>query len=259
MEIKGKVLTLFPVKEGVGKTSGTPWKSREFVIETQDQYPKRICLQVMNDNMDRFPMEEHGDVPCRQRVEVTAVQSGRRKQMRKKFFFLGILLGVCLASPAQFYSARTNLIGLATGNINLEGSMTLNRRWSLHLPVQYNPFVFKDNRQFRNLTVMPGVRYWFVESYSNFFVGMNTLASGYSIGRIWNKKRYEGEGYGIGLSIGKAYPLSKTWNIEWELGGAAVWARYNEYRCRECGAFLGRKHGWYLIPSRVALNMIYLF
>lgn len=55
MEIKGKVLTLFPVKEGVGKTSGTPWKSREFVIETQDQYPKRICLQVMNDNMDRFP------------------------------------------------------------------------------------------------------------------------------------------------------------------------------------------------------------
>ena len=119
--------------------------------------------------------------------------------MRKKFFFLGILLGVCLASPAQFYSARTNLIGLATGNINLEGSMTLNRRWSLHLPVQYNPFVFKDNRQFRNLTVMPGVRYWFVESYSNFFVGMNTLASGYSIGRIWNKKRYEGEGYGIGL------------------------------------------------------------
>ena len=161
--------------------------------------------------------------------------------MRKKFFFLGILLGVCLASPAQFYSARTNLIGLATGNINLEGSMTLNRRWSLHLPVQYNPFVFKDNRQFRNLTVMPGVRYWFVESYSNFFVGMNTLASGYSIGRIWNKKRYEGEGYGIGLSIGKA------------------WARYNEYRCRECGAFLGRKHGWYLIPSRVALNMIYLF
>ena len=39
--------------------------------------------------------------------------------MRKKFFFLGILLGVCLASPAQFYSARTNLIGLATGNINL--------------------------------------------------------------------------------------------------------------------------------------------
>ena len=110
--------------------------------------------------------------------------------MRKKFFFLGILLGVCLASPAQFYSARTNLIGLATGNINLEGSMTLNRRWSLHLPVQYNPFVFKDNRQFRNLTVMPGVRYWFVESYSIFFVGMNTLASGYSIGRIWNKKRY---------------------------------------------------------------------
>ena len=96
--------------------------------------------------------------------------------MRKKFFFLGILLGVCLASPAQFYSARTNLIGLATGNINLEGSMTLIRRWSLQLPGQYNPFVFKDNRQFRNLTVKPGVRYWYVESYSKILVRLNTLA-----------------------------------------------------------------------------------
>lgn len=109
MEIKGKVLTLFPVKEGVGKTSGTPWKSREFVIETQDQYPKRICLQVMNDNMDRFPMEEgmevsvkfdisarewdallqHADGMGHHRAEFPAVQSGRRKQMRKKFFFWG--------------------------------------------------------------------------------------------------------------------------------------------------------------------------
>lgn len=179
--------------------------------------------------------------------------------MRKKFFFLGILLGVCLASPAQFYSARTNLIGLATGNINLEGSMTLNRRWSLHLPVQYNPFVFKDNRQFRNLTVMPGVRYWFVESYSNFFVGMNTLASGYSIGGYGTRNVMREKATASASPSARPTPLSKTWNIEWELGGAAVWARYNEYRCRECGAFLGRKHGWYLIPSRVALNMIYLF
>ena len=29
MEIKGKVLTLFPIKEGVGKTSGTPWVRHE--------------------------------------------------------------------------------------------------------------------------------------------------------------------------------------------------------------------------------------
>lgn len=191
MEIKGKVLTLFPVKEGVGKTSGTPWKSREFVIETQDQYPKRICLQVMNDNMDRFPMEEGMEVSVKFDIsareldgryfntltawDITVLNSRRpirkEKTDEKEILFLGILLGVCLASPAQFYSARTNLIGLATGNINLEGSMTLNRRWSLHLPVQYNPFVFKDNRQFRNLTVMPGVRYWFVESYSNFLSG----------------------------------------------------------------------------------------
>lgn len=141
MEIKGKVLTLFPVKEGVGKTSGTPWKSREFVIETQDQYPKRICLQVMNDNMDRFPMEEGMEVSVKFDIsarewdgryfntltawDITVLNSRRpirkEKTDEKEILFLGILLGVCLASPAQFYSARTNLIGLATGNINWRG------------------------------------------------------------------------------------------------------------------------------------------
>lgn len=180
--------------------------------------------------------------------------------MRQRSVVLLIsLLFSCLGASAQFYSARTNLIGLGTGNLNLEASMTLNRKWSLHLPVQYNPFILKDNRQFRNLTAMPGVRYWFVESYSNLFAGFNALASGYSIGKIWDQKRYEGEAYGAGFSLGKAYPLSKTWNIEWELGGSLVWARYNEYKCKECGAFLGRKHGWYIIPSRVSLSMVYLF
>ena len=37
------------------------------------------------------------------------------------------------------YSLRTNVIGLATTNLNLEASMTLNRKWSLHLPVHEIP------------------------------------------------------------------------------------------------------------------------
>ena len=58
---------------------------------------------------------------------------------------------------------------------------------------------------------------------------MNTLASGYSIGRIWNKKRYEEKATASASPSARPTPV-KTWNIEWELGGAAVWARYNEYR-----------------------------
>lgn len=58
----------------------------------------------------------------------------------KKLFLCAGLLAFFLSVSAQSYSLRTNVIGLATTNLNLEASMTLNRKWSLHLPVQYNPF-----------------------------------------------------------------------------------------------------------------------
>ena len=85
--------------------------------------------------------------------------------MGKKMFLCAGLLAFCLAVSAQSYSLRTNVIGLATTNLNIEGSMTLSRKWSLHLPLQYNPFKFGNNRQFRNFYAAPGARYWLLESY----------------------------------------------------------------------------------------------
>lgn len=88
-----------------------------------------------------------------------------RMNTGKKLFLCAGLLAFFLSVSAQSYSLRTNVIGLATTNLNLEASMTLNRKWSLHLPVQYNPFKFGRNRQFRNFYAAPGVRYWLLESY----------------------------------------------------------------------------------------------
>lgn len=91
----------------------------------------------------------------------------------KKLFLCAGLLAFFLSVSAQSYSLRTNVIGLATTNLNLEASMTLNRKWSLHLPVQYNPFKVGRNRQFRNFYAAPGVRYWLLESYMGGFIGMH--------------------------------------------------------------------------------------
>ena len=95
-----------------------------------------------------------------------------RMNTGKKLFLCAGLLAFFLSVSAQSYSLRTNVIGLATTNLNLEASMTLNRKWSLHLPVQYNPFKFGRNRQFRNFYAAPGVRYWLLESYMGGFIGM---------------------------------------------------------------------------------------
>lgn len=46
MEIKGKVIAILPETTGTGKNGA--WKSQDFVIETADQYPKKVCLKCFN-------------------------------------------------------------------------------------------------------------------------------------------------------------------------------------------------------------------
>lgn len=46
MEITGKIVVVMPAREGVSQSSGNPWKSQEYVIETQEMYPKKCCFNV---------------------------------------------------------------------------------------------------------------------------------------------------------------------------------------------------------------------
>ena len=52
MELKGKVIQLLPLQSGMGKK--VPWKKQEFIVETQSQYPKKVCLSVWGDKVDQF-------------------------------------------------------------------------------------------------------------------------------------------------------------------------------------------------------------
>ncbi|WP_165043850.1 DUF3575 domain-containing protein [Dysgonomonas sp. ZJ709] len=171
-----------------------------------------------------------------------------------------LLLLLCLSTSglrAQFYSLGTNIPALGTTTLNLEASMTLNRKWSVHLPVYYNPFVFKDNKKIQNFSVLPGVRYWMLESYVRGFVGVNAIGSKYHF--TWKDYRYEGLAFGGGISAGYAYLLSPRWNLEVQGGIGLIWADYTKYKCEECGKKLADENGWYLIPNQIAISLIYLF
>lgn len=45
MEITGKIIAVLPAQGGTSKT-GNEWKKQEYVIETHDQYPKKVCFQI---------------------------------------------------------------------------------------------------------------------------------------------------------------------------------------------------------------------
>ena len=52
MDVKGKVVQLLQLQTGMGKKG--PWKKQEFIVETESQYPKKICLSIWGDKIDQF-------------------------------------------------------------------------------------------------------------------------------------------------------------------------------------------------------------
>jgi hypothetical protein len=54
MEISGKIIAVLPIATGQGK-NGT-WRSQDYVLETADQYPKKVCFNLFGDKIDQFPI-----------------------------------------------------------------------------------------------------------------------------------------------------------------------------------------------------------
>lgn len=56
MEIQGKVTNILPMRSGVSARG--EWKSQEFVIATEEQYPKMVCFQVFGeDRINSFALQ----------------------------------------------------------------------------------------------------------------------------------------------------------------------------------------------------------
>ena len=75
MELAGKVIAVLEPRGGVSKT-GNEWKVQEYVIETHDQYPKKMCFDVFGaDKIDSGTIYVNGkkvEIKC----PMDAVNSG---------------------------------------------------------------------------------------------------------------------------------------------------------------------------------------
>ena len=60
MEIIGKLLQKLELQSGIGRT-GNSWQKQEFVIETIEQYPKKICANLWGDKLDMLDTVNIGD------------------------------------------------------------------------------------------------------------------------------------------------------------------------------------------------------
>jgi hypothetical protein len=50
LSLKGKLVKILNLESGISR-SGNSWKKQEFVLETQDQFPKKVCFNLFNDKV----------------------------------------------------------------------------------------------------------------------------------------------------------------------------------------------------------------
>ena len=56
LEITGTIIQIQPLQEGTSK-SGNAWKKQDCVLETDAQYPRKVCFNLFGDNVDKFPVQ----------------------------------------------------------------------------------------------------------------------------------------------------------------------------------------------------------
>ena len=108
--------------------------------------------------------------------------------------------------------------------------------------------------------VQLGGRYWFYESFVGHFLGQHLTYVGYDLGS--RTKRYKGHAYGLGVSYGYAWMLSKRWNIALEAGIGLFHTEDTRHDPTvsdwedEC---IYRYRCWTLAPTKLEVSFSYIF
>jgi len=67
MEISGKIVQILPAETGEGRNG--PWKKQNFVIETEEQFPKKVCITVWGDKINLANFSENDQVTVSINIE----------------------------------------------------------------------------------------------------------------------------------------------------------------------------------------------
>jgi len=55
MELTGKIIDV--LAEQKGESARGPWRKQEFILETEGEYPKKVCFMAWGDKIDEFNLK----------------------------------------------------------------------------------------------------------------------------------------------------------------------------------------------------------
>ncbi len=200
----------------------------------------------------------------------------KRMEQNMKLRILAVAFVVLLVAPtagAQEFGIKTNLFSDAFMNVNLGIEGALAPKWTLDLEGQFNDWTLSHGRKWKHWGLQPEARYWFCYRFLGHFIGVHAHGGEFNMGgfdgiyhlfgtdaRKLKDYRYQGWFVGAGVSYGYAWALAEHWNMEAELGVGYSYSRFDVFECAGCGRKIDEdKSHHYVGPTRLALNLVYLF
>ena len=55
MQLSARLIQVLPPQTGMGKNG--EWRKQEIIVETDGQYPKKVCVAVWGDKLNNVPLE----------------------------------------------------------------------------------------------------------------------------------------------------------------------------------------------------------
>lgn len=158
------------------------------------------------------------------------------------------------------FALKTNMLELAVGIANIGLEVRLGCNLSIDLPFAYSPYTKSSDYRIRVMMLRPELRYWFRGAFDGHFVGVHGIGGIYNVS-VNSDTRYQSNrmAYGVGLSYGYIFRLSKHWGVELELGAGYVNTSYDCYYNVPNGMMYDSRNKHYWGITRASVSIVYLF
>lgn len=188
------------------------------------------------------------------------------KKLRNIIIVAAVLL---FATPrlaqAQQWAVSTNAITWANlGTINLEGSVSVDKRVTLFAGAKYNPWDLRTKSQVtlmnNQITGYAGVKYWPWHVYSGWWLGAKAQFQDFDEAGLWSENLVSGQALGLGLSAGYSIMIGSHVNVDFGVGG---WGgrvlKYTAYK--DLGGYevdkVGAKN--FIFLDNIIVAFVYIF
>lgn len=192
--------------------------------------------------------------------------------MKKIFALLFLVFCFTIPGKSQQVAVKTNLLyGAYTATPNMGLEIRLAKASTLDIGVGYNPWNLngstENNKKLVHWLGQVEYRRWLCQRFTGHFFGVHALGTQFNIAghelpllleKGSKNYRYQGYGYGGGISYGYNFFLGKRWGLEATIGMGYARLHYDKYDCVKCGEKMGADVKNYFGPTKAGISLVYI-